>query len=289
MSLDVAKYKAGQGTERPASDIPAGGETQEVASMWTGVRLRAWLEGARTRMRIALQSARGESKAFLTVVTPASGAAIPEKLATPEVSALWRRVKRAADIALASVLLLLASPVMAIVAASVGMTGSPVLFRQSRVGKDGRIFQLVKFRSMVPDAEEKLQAVLRANPELQKEWDLTQKLQNDPRITRLGLFLRRSSLDELPQLLNVLAGDMSIVGPRPVVPDELERYGAASPWYLAVRPGVTGLWQVSGRNDTSYARRVSLDVHYVRSQKLWLDAFILVKTAYVVLLGKGAH
>jgi len=131
--------------------------------------------------------------------------------------------------------------------------------------------------------------VLRQDPARQEEWIRTQKLQDDPRITVVGSFLRHSSLDELPQLFNVLAGDMSLVGPRPVVPDELARYGASARWYTAVKPGVTGLWQVSGRNDTCYTRRVALDVHYVRSQKLWLDAFILLKTVYVVLLGKGAH
>jgi len=250
--------------------------------------LDARLASMRERREDFLRAARGESRGHLVLVMDGEEGSTVHA-GEPQISPVWTCIKRLADVCFASVLLLLAAPVMIVVAATVAASGGPILFRQARVGRHGEMFRLVKFRTMVPDAESKLNALLLSNPELRKEWDLTQKLQDDPRITRYGAFLRHSSLDELPQLFNVLAGHMSIVGPRPVIPDELARYGASARWYTAVKPGVTGLWQVSGRNDTSYARRVALDVHYVRMQRIWLDAFILVKTIYVVLLGKGAH
>ncbi len=237
----------------------------------------------------AMRSVRGSAGAHLVLVASDGGYARALPALAPRVGSRWLWVKRVVDVACAGMMLLLLSPVMFAVALCVFSSGQPILFRQARVGRNGRIFKLVKFRTMVPDAEARLEAVLRQDPARQEEWIRTQKLQNDPRITVVGSFLRRSSLDELPQLFNVLAGNMSLVGPRPVVPEELARYGASARWYTAVKPGVTGLWQVSGRNDTCYTRRVALDVHYARSQKLWLDAFILLKTVYVVLLGKGAH
>jgi lipopolysaccharide/colanic/teichoic acid biosynthesis glycosyltransferase len=142
---------------------------------------------------------------------------------------------------------------------------------------------------MVPNADQVLRDLLESNPELRAEWVRDHKLRNDPRVTRLGRFLRRTSLDELPQLLNVLRGEMSLVGPRPVVREELLRYGRNVKTYLAAKPGITGLWQVTGRNDTDYRRRVVLDTYYVRNQNLLLDLYILAKTTAVVLGGNGAY
>jgi lipopolysaccharide/colanic/teichoic acid biosynthesis glycosyltransferase len=142
---------------------------------------------------------------------------------------------------------------------------------------------------MVPNADHALRDLLENDPELQAEWVRDHKLRHDPRVTRLGRFLRRTSLDELPQLVNVLRGEMSLVGPRPVVREELLRYGRNVGTYLAAKPGITGLWQVTGRNDTDYRRRVVLDTYYVRNQNLLLDLYILVKTTGVVLGGNGAY
>jgi lipopolysaccharide/colanic/teichoic acid biosynthesis glycosyltransferase len=151
------------------------------------------------------------------------------------------------------------------------------------------MFACYKFRTMVPDADHVLRKLLEDNPLLQAEWVRDHKLRHDPRVTGLGRFLRRTSLDELPQLLNVLRGEMSLVGPRPVVREELLRYGKNVGTYLAARPGITGLWQVTGRNDTDYRRRVVLDTYYVRNQNLALDLYILAKTTGVVLSGNGAY
>jgi exopolysaccharide production protein ExoY len=142
---------------------------------------------------------------------------------------------------------------------------------------------------MVPNADQVLRGLLEKDPELRAEWIRDRKLRRDPRVTRLGHFLRRTSLDELPQLLNVLRGEMSLVGPRPVVREELLRYGRNVDRYLAARPGITGLWQVTGRNNTDYRRRVVLDTYYVRKQNLLLDLYILARTIGVVLRGNGAY
>ncbi|MEO0972370.1 MAG: sugar transferase, partial [Pseudomonadota bacterium] len=169
------------------------------------------------------------------------------------------------------------------------LSGGPILFRQRRIGRRGEMFSCWKFRTMVPDAQQALQRVLDADPAARAEWQRDQKLRDDPRVTRIGNFLRRTSLDELPQLLNVLRGEMSLVGPRPVVKDELVRYGSRARYYLSVKPGLTGLWQISGRNDTSYSRRVALDVFYVKNCSLQFDIWILWRTVGVVLCGFGAY
>lgn len=197
--------------------------------------------------------------------------------------------KRLLDIVVASLLLVPLAPVLAVVAVAVKASGGPLLFGHQRVGHNGRSFRCWKFRTMVPNAEAVLQQVLAADPERAEEWRQNLKLRNDPRVTAIGGFLRRSSLDELPQLFNVLCGDMSLIGPRPVTKGELERYGEEKDYYLAVRPGITGLWQVLGRNDTSYGQRVLLDAWYVRNWSLWHDLLILLKTVPVVLRGSGAY
>ncbi len=165
----------------------------------------------------------------------------------------------------------------------------PVFYRQIRIGQFGRKFPVFKFRTMVQNADKVLQDYLDKFPELKAEWLATHKLKQDPRVTRLGALLRKSSLDELPQLLNIIIGDMSLVGPRPIVDAEVEKYGKCFDLYIQVRPGLTGLWQVSGRNNTTYERRVELDEYYVLNRSLKLDLQILFRTALVVLKRDGAY
>jgi lipopolysaccharide/colanic/teichoic acid biosynthesis glycosyltransferase len=198
--------------------------------------------------------------------------------------------KRALDIVGASILILCCLPVMAVVAAAVAAGGRPTLYRSRRVGLGGEPFDCLKFRTMVPGAEEVLAALLRTDERARAEWTRNCKLGNDPRVTRLGRMLRATSLDELPQLFNVLAGQMSLVGPRPVPRQELNaRYGQHAVHYLRVRPGLTGPWQVSGRSDLPYEERVSLDVAYAKAPSLLTDLRILARTAVVVLARKGAR
>jgi lipopolysaccharide/colanic/teichoic acid biosynthesis glycosyltransferase len=190
---------------------------------------------------------------------------------------------------IAFAILVFAAPLMVAVAVAVFLEdGGPILFAHQRVGRGGRGFPCLKFRSMAVDAEARLEQVLAADPGARAEWAANHKLQNDPRITAVGDFLRRSSLDELPQLLNVLRGEMSLVGPRPVVQAEAAHYGHWFDSYCAVRPGITGLWQVSGRSDTRYRQRVALDVLYVRRKSLSMDFTILVRTVPAVLLRRGS-
>jgi undecaprenyl-phosphate galactose phosphotransferase len=178
---------------------------------------------------------------------------------------------------------------MLIIAIALKWEGGNVLFAHTRVGKNSRAFRCFKFRSMVPDAEAKLQKLLQSNSQLKLQWDKEHKLKDDPRISKLGAFLRRTSLDELPQLFNVLKSEMSLVGPRPIVREELQKYGLEKSYYLMVRPGMTGLWQVSGRNDVDYETRVYLDAWYVKNWSLWYDLAILFKTIKVVLWRNGAY
>lgn len=198
-------------------------------------------------------------------------------------------IKRMVDIGLACLLAILSSPLLMAISLRIWLSSSgPVLFRQTRIGRNGKAFQIWKFRSMVVDPADVLTAHLAANAEAKQEWELTQKLRDDPRVLPIGHWLRRSSCDELPQLWNVIRGDMSLVGPRPVVPKEIARYGCAAERYESVRPGMTGLWQVSGRSNTSYEERVALDEYYVENRSGWLDFYILIRTAGTLLLGEGA-
>jgi len=197
--------------------------------------------------------------------------------------------KRAFDIVGALTLLLVLSPLLAVVAVAVRLSGPRVFFAHSRVGEGGRIFPCYKFRTMVPNAQRVLDRLLEERAELRDEWQREFKLKDDPRVTRVGTFLRKYSLDELPQFWNVLRGDMSLVGPRPITVDELDRYGRHAYVYLATRPGVTGLWQVSGRSDLDYDHRIRLDREYVERRCLSLDLAIAFKTAWVILRRKGAY
>ncbi|MCW3475474.1 undecaprenyl-phosphate galactose phosphotransferase WbaP [Limobrevibacterium gyesilva] len=199
-----------------------------------------------------------------------------------------RGAKVAFDLAAAVTLLLLLAPVLLAIAALIRRDGGPVLFAQTRVGHGGRRFNCLKFRTMVVNADQVLRDALAGDPRAAVEWANNQKLRRDPRVTPIGRLLRQTSLDELPQLFNVLRLEMSLVGPRPIVEHELPRYGDELAYYCSVRPGLTGLWQVSGRNDTSYGRKVQLDCWYVRNWTLWQDLVILMKTVPVVLFRKGA-
>lgn len=203
----------------------------------------------------------------------------------------WRqRLKRALDLSLClPVVLLCALPGLLLALLIRLDSPGPVLYRQRRLGKGGKPFHVFKFRTMRQDADAVLARYLEANPELREEWEKDRKLRHDPRITRVGRFLRKSSLDELPQLLNVLRGEMSLVGPRPIVENEISKYGEVYADYCRVRPGITGLWQVSGRNNTTYEERVSLDRYYVTNWCIWMDLWILARTFPVVLTGYGAY
>jgi exopolysaccharide production protein ExoY len=205
-------------------------------------------------------------------------------------AALRPFAKRALDIVVAFALLVLLAVPMLVIAALVRADGGPALFSHTRVGRGGKPFGCLKFRTMVVDAEARLAALLAADEAASAEWAATRKLRNDPRVTRIGRFLRATSLDELPQLINVLKGEMSLVGPRPVQAAELATYyGAAAEHYQLVRPGITGPWQISGRSDTGYERRVALDVAYATRPSLLEDLRILALTPKAVLARRGAY
>ncbi len=194
------------------------------------------------------------------------------------------------DILIALSVLIFIAPLMLAIAMMIrAQDGGPALFRQSRIGQGGNTFKCLKFRTMVIDAEARLNALLARDPDARKEWEADHKLRKDPRITALGAFLRKSSLDELPQLFNVLKGEMSLVGPRPIVAAEVPRYGRWFAYYCAVKPGVTGLWQVNGRNDVSYRRRVALDVLYAKTIGVRRYVQIMAATVPAVLMRSGSY
>jgi len=194
--------------------------------------------------------------------------------------------KRAMDIVLGSAALVALFPVFLLVSAAIVATdGFPVVFKQKRVGKDGKEFFIYKFRTMVKNSEE----ILRSRPDLMEEYQRTYKITNDPRISKIGRILRKTSLDELPQLLNVVAGEMSLVGPRPIVPKELEKYGDMAWAYLLMKPGCAGLWQCSGRSDISYAERVNLDITYYEKADLRYDSWVIMRTIFEIFRMRGAN
>jgi len=199
-------------------------------------------------------------------------------------------MKRLTDIVLSFSALVFLLPVLLPIALFIRLSdGGPAVFKQRRIGRFGEEFWCYKFRSMVTDANERLEELLANDPKARREWEMTQKLENDPRITRFGHFLRKSSLDELPQLINILLGEMSIVGPRPIVRNEAEKYGKFFVHYCHMRPGLTGLWQVSGRSDTTYDERVAMDVRYVSEWSYSNDLLIMAKTVPAVLMSDGAR
>ena len=215
-----------------------------------------------------------------------------------KVSAQWKTssrdlgsnsLKRAMDIVGSVLLIVLFSPLFIVIAFLIHRDGGSCLYGQARVGYGGKSFKCLKFRSMIMDSQQYLEDFLASNPDARAEWNKDFKLKNDPRVTRIGSFLRKTSLDELPQLFNVLKGDMSLVGPRPVVADELSRYGALTQKYMSARPGMTGLWQVSGRNDTTYRERISLDCYYIENWRAHTDMLLMFKTLAVIFQGRGAY
>ncbi|MDA8221053.1 sugar transferase [Desulfosporosinus lacus] len=204
------------------------------------------------------------------------------------VDGVSKRLKRVMDVILAAAGLFLTSWLLVLVWTTVKLSSSgPAIFAQERLGLDGRKVRIYKFRTMVVDSDKQLSALLE-NEEIKKDYHDNFKIENDPRITSLGKYLRKLSLDELPQLVNILKGDLSFVGPRPIVPEEIVRYGTHGNVILRVKPGLTGLWQVSGRNDVSYEDRIQMDLYYIHNWSLVFDAKIIIQTIPVVLLGKGA-
>ena len=225
-----------------------------------------------------------------SVVSAPLGTSLGLEMRNQLASGLNRAIKRAFDITAVTLGGLVIVPVLVALAAAIRVDSpGPVLYRQRRLGRDGQPFRVWKFRTMVQDAEKRLADLLASDDRARAEWEATQKLVRDPRVTRVGRLLRKTSLDELPQLWNVLMGEMSLVGPRPIVQDEVAKYAEAFDLYTQVRPGITGFWQVSGRSDTSYAYRVDLDTYYVRNWSVWLDIEILLRTVGVVLRREGAY
>ena len=203
---------------------------------------------------------------------------------------LNRYIKTMFDFVVTLVGTILISPLLLFIALWIYKDSpGPVIFKHMRIGKNGKPFPCYKFRSMCVDAKAKLEELLQNDPEVKAEWEHGFKLKNDPRVTKSGAFLRKTSLDELPQIFNVLKGEMSLVGPRPIIQEELERYGEYAGDYLMVKPGITGMWQVSGRSDIDYTERVLLDSWYVRNWSIWIDLVMLFKTVAVVLFRKGAY
>jgi len=197
---------------------------------------------------------------------------------------------RLMDVCIALAALIFLAPLMILAAACVRLQdGGPALFSHERIGRGGRTFKCLKFRSMVLNSSNRLAELLAKDPAARAEWERDRKLRRDPRITPLGVFLRKSSVDELPQLINILRGDMSLVGPRPIVDDEAAKYGRFFRYYAAVAPGLTGVWQASGRNDVDYRQRVAMDVLYVRRRSLAFNFLIILKTVPAVLFRSGSY
>ena len=210
--------------------------------------------------------------------------------ARPSRSGVSGEMDRALDLVVATAALILTSPLLALAALLVFMgRNGPVLFAHERVGCAGKTFPVLKFRTMCVDADRVLREHLLANPEAMEEWSADHKLRRDPRVSAFGNFLRKTSIDELPQLFNVLRGEMSIVGPRPITPAEIEKYGSLYPAYCSVRPGITGVWQVSGRNDVSYQRRVEMDALYARKKSVLLDLRLMFETIPALLTRRGSY
>ncbi|WP_158874321.1 sugar transferase [Antarcticirhabdus aurantiaca] len=226
----------------------------------------------------------------MTLQSDTLGSARPTRVRPRRTPGSVYAAKRWMDVAGALLGLIILSPLFLLVALVIKVTdGGSIFYGHKRVGRGGRDFACLKFRTMVQDGDAVLQRYLAENPEAEAEWLATRKLQNDPRVTSIGSVLRKLSLDELPQLINILRGEMSIVGPRPVVRAELDYYGSNAPVYLSTRPGLTGLWQVSGRNDVSYDARVAFDRQYVENWSLGSDIMIILKTVPAVCLSRGSY
>lgn len=199
-------------------------------------------------------------------------------------------IKRIIDIAggLVGLLLLIPATIIVAILNLINKENGPIFYAQKRIGKDGKIFKMYKFRTMIVNADKKLAEILENNPELKKEWEENRKLKNDPRITKIGNFLRKTSIDEIPQFINVLIGNLSLVGPRAVVLDEIEKFGMYQHDVLSVKPGITGYWAANGRSETSYDERVFMETKYARNCTVWMDIKIILKTIVSVVKGEGA-
>jgi Undecaprenyl-phosphate galactose phosphotransferase WbaP len=280
---------------------PSGPRMQQVLDRYRGSRLLLALDGAQEIQKQVIDCALRERVSFS--IAPQASAFPAFAWETTRLFSqdavllsfrhgLSRRTsqitKGAIDLSAAAILLGLASPVFLVIAILCTLDGGPIFFSHRRIGAGGRSFACRKFRTMVVDSDRVLTEHLAANPAAAAEWAATRKLVHDPRITPVGRFLRKTSLDELPQLINVLTRDMSLVGPRPIVEGEVSFYGEDIAHYYGTRPGLTGLWQVSGRSNTTYARRVQLDVWYVNNWTVWLDIAVLLKTFPAVLSRNGA-
>lgn len=206
---------------------------------------------------------------------------------TKRFSLFW---KRFIDLFLLLISSPITIPVVLIVSLAIKISSpGPVFYGHKRTGRNGREFKCWKFRSMVIDADKQLEKILAENPQMRAEWEKDRKFTNDPRVTKIGKILRKTSIDEIPQFFNILTGEMSFIGPRPVTEPELKKYGNKAEFILSVQPGLSGMWQISGRSDTGYEERVTLDSYYIQNWSVWLDIWIIIKTVYVVLRGKGAY
>jgi exopolysaccharide production protein ExoY len=224
----------------------------------------------------------------VSMVEDNSSALISENSAPSRSYALGGSYKRVIDIVLASIAFISAIPIFAVVALAIKLSdGGPIFFRHQRVGFGGKTFPCLKFRTMRVRSD--LIELLKADPQAAEEWKTKQKLSNDPRVTAIGASLRRSSIDELPQLINVLKGEMSLVGPRPVTTEEMARYGRDAVHYLSTRPGLTGAWQISGRNDLSYSERVRLDAEYCTTWSPLVDLSIMLRTVPALFSHRGSY
>jgi exopolysaccharide production protein ExoY len=244
----------------------------------------ALASGMRPRVAEASNISRRRRALIAMVQASTETRATVEPPELQELAPVGGAIKRALDIAITLLVLTLLAPLMALIAVAIRLCmGGPIIFRQERIGLNGSTFVCFKFRSMVRNADQILSDYLTANPNAAREWQETQKLRNDPRVGFFGNILRKSSLDELPQFFNVLRGEMSCIGPRPIISAELGRYGAHARTCFRARPGITGIWQTSGRNRLSYAERVALDHYYVNHWSFWLDMLLLLKTIPAVL------
>ncbi len=300
--MEVVGFLDPRGSDVPVGDLPvwkglnALGELvqrwgiEEIIVIPTALRREELLElyrdwARQDRLRIRLSS--GLYELFTTGVQVQEVGFVPlVSLNRTRITGMDALMKAALDYVGATLLLVVLSPLFLLIALLIRLDSpGPVIYRRRVVGLNGRVFGAYKFRTMIVDAD----AYLESHPELKREWEETGKIRNDPRVTRVGKWLRRTSLDELPQLVNVLKGQMSLVGPRMITPAELTHFGRWQHNLLTVKPGLTGLWQVSGRADLSYEERVRLDMYYIRNYTIWLDLRLLLHTVRVVLQGKGAY
>ena len=262
---------------------PTASSTASSAELWSGV---PEAEAPDSTDTVSADTVTTDATEFLLVVAGDEPLVVAEHFRRQ--TATSEQVHRLFDVTLACAMLLFVFPLLAVCAVAVRCTSpGPILFRHKRIGRDGREFECIKLRTMCERADVAIAELVGNSPESLAEWSANQKLMCDPRTTPVGAVLRRYCLDELPQLFNVLAGDMSIVGPRPIVADEVKRYGALFGLYCSVRPGLTGLWQVSGRHSLPYRERVMLDAQYARTKCVRLDLLIVARTIPVVVLGQN--